>query len=72
MVDVTAERIRAIQPVLTPIPVGWFAISETLAPLRIAVVGGTEREARERFAAAINRWAALQEQPDPFSGGQDA
>jgi hypothetical protein len=64
----TADAVRAIRPVLRQTPNGWLAISETLAPLRIAVVGGTEQEAREAFSTSIEAWAQLREGPDPFGG----
>lgn len=64
--DVTAEVVRSIEPVVKKTTEGWLAISETLAPLRIAVVGRSEDEARERFAESREAWATLRGLPDPF------
>jgi hypothetical protein len=40
-------------------PHGWLASTPPDYPLRFAVSGSTEQEARENFDAAVARWEGL-------------
>lgn len=71
MMDATASRIRAMAPSLVRTPTGWLAISARTDPLNIAVVGGSEDEARNRFSESAEAWARLHHAPDPDWVGLD-
>ena len=42
---------------------GWLAVSQAGSELRIGVVGDTEKQARQRFADALKKWAKLLDEP---------
>lgn len=54
------DKIRNIQPELAKrVGKGWLATSPVGESLRIGVIGITELNAREKFTAAIERWAEI-------------
>jgi hypothetical protein len=61
----TPQEVLAITPELRQIPTGWLAVSEPGSDLRIAVVAGTENDARRSFKDALEQWAKLSALPDP-------
>jgi hypothetical protein len=69
----TTEAIMATEPLLIPTDYGcWLAVSQPGSRLRIGVIGETEDDARQRFAAEREAWRALHEQEDqpPAEGGE--
>jgi hypothetical protein len=61
----TTEAILATEPRLIPTSYGrWLAISQPGSRLRIGVIGDTEEDARQRFAAEREAWRVLHEQED--------
>jgi hypothetical protein len=58
----------AMEPRVTKTQYGaWLATTSRDTALRIGVVGATEIEARERFAASLTRWRELNEEAEPLS-----
>jgi hypothetical protein len=70
--DSPSVRILEMVPSLVRTPTGWLAISARTDPLNIAVVGGTEDEARDRFRESAKAWARLHDAPDPDWAEHDA
>jgi hypothetical protein len=61
----TTEAILAAEPQLIPTAYGrWLAISQPGSRLRIGVLGETEEDARQRFAAEREAWRVLHERED--------
>jgi hypothetical protein len=61
----TTEAIVATEPQLIPTAYGrWLAISQPGSRLRIGVLGETEEDARQRFAAEREAWRVLHERED--------
>jgi hypothetical protein len=61
----TTEAILATEPQLIPTTYGrWLAISQPGSQLRIGVLGDTEEDARQQFAAEREAWRLLHERGD--------
>jgi hypothetical protein len=61
----TTEAILATEPRLIPTSYGrWLAVSQPGSRLRIGVIGDTEEDALQRFAAEREAWRAIHEQQD--------
>lgn len=40
---------------------GWLAVSDRTNPLRIGVIGVSEKEAIDRFTSSLKRWKEISE-----------
>jgi len=59
------ETILSTKAVIAPASNGYLAVSERGSALRIGVRGSSEPDARRRFRAELEAWAALHErEPD--------
>jgi hypothetical protein len=61
----TEATMETAIPVVEPVKNGFHALSRAL---NLAVWGGTEDEARERFEVAAAKAAEIRARPDPDSG----
>lgn len=66
MTATTAPEAKVI-----PTPYGWLAVTADGTYPRIGVMGDTEREARDHYAASRAEWLALREQPAPAAAEDD-
>jgi hypothetical protein len=63
-----ADQIRATKAALREMPAGWLAVSEPGSVLSVGTVGPTRDAAAAGFAAEIEAWAVLAEQPHDAGG----